>query len=88
MSIDPVRYLVLTPDAVPLPAPEPMPRSLIGRTRMALEIRARLAELRRTHTYFRLVDGYGPGLLQQIDAMADRHDAVRPWFVPRAQRAR
>jgi hypothetical protein len=87
MSIDPVRYLVLTPDAVPLPAPEPMPRSLIGRTRMALEIRARIAELRRTYEAFRLVGGYGPALRQQIDAMADRHDAVRPWFMPHAKRA-
>lgn len=88
MSNDRVRYLVISQRETNQAEPEPVPQTLLGRMQMALDLRDLIAGRLRTYEHFRELDGYGPYLREQIDAMADRHDSVRPWFMPRARRAK
>lgn len=88
MNNDRVRYLVISQRETDRAEPEPVPKTLLDRMQLALELREMIAGRLRTYRYFRELDGYGPYLREQINAMADRHDAVRPWFMPRARRAK
>lgn len=87
MSNDRVRYLVILQRDTAQAEPDPVPESLLGRMQLEFELRELISGRLRTYEHFRELDGYGPYLREQIDAMADRHDAVRPWFMPRAKRA-
>lgn len=61
-------------------------RSTLRRTAVARECRREIETLRRVYEDFGHVGDSAPELMARMEAAADKHDAVRPWFMGKARR--